>query len=87
MDISVRHMRYTIRPIRIGRVIPSNDVDALETAFKANSTIWGGIYNPIATSEFGEVWGSQLSMLQAFDPDIVLLPPGVSWRFGSLVST
>ncbi len=45
--MSTTSLTVRYRPLRIGFVIPRDDLHALATVAETNSLLWGGIYNPI----------------------------------------
>src|SRR5262245_18974333 len=72
------------RPLRLAFIIPPNK-DALRKAIQINSTLWGGVFNPIIPlyARSPEAWkkypGRTNSMkdrvtgyLRAFDPDFLV---------------
>lgn len=68
-----------LRPLRLGFVVPPGDRVATLHSIQASTTLWGGQLNFILPDHRGDEPGGTrfAGMLSAFDPDFLVLAPGV----------
>jgi hypothetical protein len=84
-------VNYSMRPARIAFLVEKADPAVLEQIFRLNTTLWGGLLNPIVALDgrdrlqvgrhyaYGALPYEQelLALLRAFDPDILINYSGV----------
>ena len=86
MSTHTLQINFNTRPVRIAFLIDKPDAVTLERVFKLNTILWGGMLNPVVVidgssrAQVGAYYRfenatyeeEQLSLLKAFDPDILI---------------
>src|SRR5690349_9951207 len=63
------HIRQRLRPTRYFFLIKNDDVKAALRVVSINTTLWGGVYNPIGLIEREE---ECVGLIKEFDPDVIV---------------
>src|SRR5687767_5685688 len=66
-------LSYLVRPLRIAWIISDANPDAIAEVMDANTTLWGGIHNPVLPLGHSCYTPTEVNgLLGTFDPDYVV---------------